>query len=67
VLLFLSNDIAGYVISISLGIFFGGLIVGAILLRRDPGHLPNDCRTLGDLARRTAISSYGRLVKMGVA
>jgi hypothetical protein len=42
-----------------------GFVVGWILMRIDEGRLPTNCRTLGDLAVRTAALSYGRLVKQG--
>jgi len=43
----------------------GGWIVGCVLMRIDPGRLPSDCRTLGDLATKSATLSYGRLVELG--
>jgi hypothetical protein len=46
-------------------IVFGGWIVGGAVTRFDSGHLPSDCRTLGALAAKSAMLSYGRLVKQG--
>ena len=46
-------------------LLFGGLIVGGLLAYFDPGRLPKQCVTLGDLAKKTANLSYGLLVNQG--
>jgi hypothetical protein len=46
-------------------LLFGGLILGGLFAYLDPGHLPKQCVTLGDLAEKTANMSYGLLVKQG--
>jgi hypothetical protein len=46
--------------------FIAALIAAfGILIGVDPGMLPANCRTLGDLSIRAAAMNYGRLVKMG--
>lgn len=46
-------------------LLFGGLILGGALAYLDSGRLPEQCATLGDLAKKTANLSYGLLVKQG--
>jgi hypothetical protein len=46
-------------------LLFGCLIFGALLACLDPGHLPKQFATLGDLAKKTANLSYGILVEQG--
>jgi len=36
-----------------------------LLAYLDPGNLPKQCLTLGDLAKKTANSSYGILIEQG--
>lgn len=43
----------------------GGVVVGIILAKLDPGRLPGSLSTVGALARRTAPLNYGRLVEQG--
>jgi hypothetical protein len=50
---------------VPIAIFFGGWIIGSVLMRFDSGRLPSDCRTLGALAAKSATLSYGRLAKQG--
>jgi hypothetical protein len=47
----------------------GGIAIKSmdIIGRRDPGVIPNDCRTLGSLSRRTALLNYTSLAKSGAA
>jgi hypothetical protein len=40
---------------------------GSLLLHRDPGRLPDDCRTLGGLARKVAALNLGSLLAQGAA
>jgi acyl carrier protein len=47
--------------------FLGGIVLSVVLARLDPGRIPEDCRTLGGLAKRTAELSYGRLIRLGAA
>jgi len=42
-----------------------GIAAGVAAIKFDPGRLPSDCQTLGDLARKTATLNYGRLAKQG--
>jgi hypothetical protein len=42
-----------------------GIAAGAAVIKFDPGRLPSDCQTLGDLVRKTATLNYGRLAKQG--
>ncbi len=42
-----------------------GIPAGVAVIKFDPGRLPNDCQTLGDLARKTATLNYGWLAKQG--
>jgi hypothetical protein len=48
-----------------LGSLFGLFAASAVIIHVDPGQLPRNCRTLGDLAQKTAALNYGRLIKMG--
>ena len=41
-------------------VFFGGL-----LQRLDPGRIPGNCQTLGDLSKRVSALNFGRLVNIG--
>ncbi len=43
------------------------LVVGAVLLRIDPGALPEDCTTLGGLAVKVGALNYGALADAGGA
>jgi hypothetical protein len=50
----------------SLSFFCWSALPAAYLLAQfDPGRLPKDCSTLGVLAKKVAILSYGKLVKSG--
>jgi acyl carrier protein len=70
VLIFLAIPFAAYyvfphavsVIFGALAGFFAGIYFVAFI---DPGRLPMDCHTLGDLARKTALLSFGKLAKAG--
>lgn len=46
-------------------ILVGLFAARAVIIYVDPGQLPKNCRTLGDLAQKTAALNYGRLIKMG--
>jgi hypothetical protein len=41
------------------------LAVGILMVRIDPGALPSDCSSLGELARRVAVLNHGRLHASG--
>ena len=53
-------------LAVLVGALFG-IVSGYVLSVIDPGRIPDDCRTLSGLAQKTAILSYGRLVKLGAA
>jgi hypothetical protein len=42
-----------------------GVLMAFVVFGCDPGRLPANCRTLGELSRRAAIVNYGRLAGMG--
>lgn len=46
-------------------IWLGCWIVGVGLMVLDPGCLPKDCKTLGDLAKKASHLNFGRLRKLG--
>lgn len=52
-------------VSVLSGLVAGLIIGGTVLVYVDPGKLPEDCKTLGDLAQKSAALSFGRLVKAG--
>jgi hypothetical protein len=55
------NAVTLVVMAIGLAALAAGLFATSI----DKGLLPDDCETLGGLARKTAAASYGQLVKFG--
>jgi hypothetical protein len=61
---FVPNGLLGFA-SMALGFFAALAAASGILNGVDPGKLPADCGTLGDLSRKAAAMNYGRLVKMG--
>jgi hypothetical protein len=52
-------------VSVVFGLLAGIIAGGAVLRYIDPGRLPKDCKTLGDLAQKSAALSFGRLAKEG--
>lgn len=67
---FLAMPFAGYLlypnaVSVVFGSLVGVFAGGAVLNYIDPGHLPRQCSTLADLARKTATLSFGHLTKAG--
>ena len=63
-------------VSVLYGVLIGivGIVAGSIAIRfaeiidrHDPGVIPDSCRTLGDLSRRTALLNYASLAKSGAA
>lgn len=63
----LSAFLGKSLLSLQIGACAVAIMVGYFLVRVDPGKLPKGCATLGDLSRKTATVSYGKLIKSGAA
>jgi hypothetical protein len=62
---FVSPTLAHWFVKGPFLVFVAGATLGCLLWWIDAGRLPSSCRTLGALASKAAVLSYGRLVKEG--
>jgi hypothetical protein len=67
VLTFFSISLGDCLVALAPALLLGGLVLVLAASVADPGRLPDDCRTLGKLAKRTAARNYGQLIVAGAA